>query len=265
MAPHACMSAMQRKHRSTDGARLANLRFAPPVLVLLRPAMTPPACMRFMPCTLNTVSNPAPHKIPKGKFFVAVLLTEPAPRRSAMTDPAHTEGQTPFRTLMFWPVKYMPRKRRTFEHFVAVAHKVHRLRVVFALQRLVLLNGDIFSFIWEFAFLLLPYRSEGPDTAIFTVFFPPMRYIAQRYTGKSSRVPLIQKMWKLCGALPPPLLSDDKAPPVFNFPVGPEIHFAVPTVLDNERARFSCSRSQTLAQSRSTTGMYPLTPHSMIN
>ena len=272
MAPHACMSAMQRKHRSTDGARLANLRFAPPVLVLLCPAMTPPACMRFMPCTLNTVSNPAPHRIPKGKFYVAVLLTqqnrnktcvvsapsvrrlcsaartlslrsEPAFRRSVMTDPAHTEGQTPFRTLMFWPVKYMPRKRRTFEHFVAVAHKVHRLRVVLALQRLVLLNGDIFSFIWEFAFLLLPYRSEGPDTAIFTVFFPPMRYIAQRYTGKSSRVPLIQKMWKLCGALPPPLLSDDKAPPVFNFPVGPEIHFSVPTVIRNERARFLCFRS----------------------
>ena len=76
MAPHACMSAMQRKHRSTDGARLANLRFAPPVLVLLRPAMTLPACMRFMPCTLNTVSNPAPHRIPKGKFYVAVLLTQ---------------------------------------------------------------------------------------------------------------------------------------------------------------------------------------------
>ena len=162
-------------------------------------------------------------------------------------------------------VKYMPRKRRTFEHFVAVAHKVHRLRVVLALQRLVLLNGDIFSFIWEFVFLLLPYRSEGPDTAIPTVFFPPMRYIAQRYTRKSSRVPLIQKMWKLCGAFPPPLLSDDKAPPVFNFPVGPEIHFSVPTVLDNERARFSCSPSQTLAHSRSTPGMYPLTPHSMIN
>ena len=124
---------------------------------------------------------------------------------------------------------------------------------------------ELFSFIWEFAFLLLPYRSEGPDTAIFTVFFPPMRYIAQRCTGNSSRVPLIQKMWKLCGVLPPPLLSDDKAPPVFNFPVGPEIHFSVPTVLDNERARFSCSRSQTLAHSRSTIGMYPLTLHSMIN
>ena len=115
------------------------------------------------------------------------------------------------------------------------------------------------------SFLLHPYRSVGPNTPIFPTFFPPMRYIAQRYTGQSSRVPLFQKMGKFCAALPPPLLSDGKAPPVFNFPVGPEIHFSVPTVLDNERARFSCSRSQTLAHSRSTPGMYPLTPHSMIN
>ena len=114
-------------------------------------------------------------------------------------------------------------------------------------------------------FVLHPYRSVGPNTPNFPTFFPPMRYIAQRYTGQSSRVPLFQKMGKLCATLPPPLLSDGKAPPVFNFPVGPEIHFSVPTVLDNERARFSCSRSQTLAHSRSTPGMYPLTPHSMIN
>ena len=110
-------------------------------------------------------------------------------------------------------------------------------------------------------FLLQPYRSVGPNTPNFPTFFPPMRYIAQRYTGQSSRVPLFQKMGKLCATLPPPLLSDGKAPPVFNFPVGPEIHFSVPT----ERARFSCSRSQTLARSRSTIGMCPLTPHSMIN
>ena len=79
------------------------------------------------------------------------------------------------------------------------------------------------------SFLLHPYRSVGPNTPIFPTFFPPMRYIAQRYTGQSSRVPLFQKMGKLCAALPPPLLSDDEAPPVFNFPVGPEIHFSVPT------------------------------------
>ena len=113
-------------------------------------------------------------------------------------------------------------------------------------------------------FVLHTYRSVGPNTPNFPIFFPPMRYIAQRYTGQSSRVPLFQKMGKLCAALPPPLLSDGKAPPVFNFPVGPEIHFSVPTVFDNERARFSCSRSQILAHSRSTPGMYPLTPHSMI-
>ena len=78
-------------------------------------------------------------------------------------------------------------------------------------------------------FVLHPYRSVGPNTPNFPTFFPPMRYIAQRYTGQSSRVPLFQKMGKFCAALPPPLLSDGKAPPVFNFPVGPEIHFSVPT------------------------------------
>ena len=109
-------------------------------------------------------------------------------------------------------------------------------------------------------FLLQPYRSVGPNTPNFPTFFPPMRYIAQRYTGQSSRVPLFQKMGKFCAALPPPLLSDGKAPPVFNFPVGPEIHFSVPTVLDNERARFSCSHCQLLLTVEVPSECTPLPP-----
>ena len=57
--------------------------------------------------------------------------------------------------------------------------------------------------------------------------------------------------------------QDARAPAALAALLAPDT--TVLTVLDNERARFSCSRSQTLAHSRSTPGMYPLTPHSMIN